>query len=545
MGHGKETPRQKMIGMMYLMLTAMLAMNVSAELLNAFALVDGGLSFTTKNYADKNAKTMNKFVEAELLNPQKVTPWREKAEQVHKGAQELLDFVRSLKYKIVETAEGKDSPALLPDGDVDSQLLEVASNTDIPAQIMILDGNGKVLKEKLNAYRQLLLGFLDKTRDAALIANIEQMLATNNPPPTKDGIEHSWESYRFEHIPLIATLPQLTKVQVDVLNAEADVMSFLLNRVDAGDFKFNKITSVVIPNSDFVLRGGEFKAEIFLAASDTTQRPKVYIGPYDSVRSVSGDEWIYTMRPGREKDTIPVASNGRGIYRAAASSNGTISFGGLIEIIGPDGVPTRKPFHHRYTVAEPSMAVSPTKMNVFYLGVDNPVDISVSGVSPDKVQVSMTGGSISKSGNGYFARPTKEGVCEVTIMADEGGSKKRIGSKQFRIKPLPDPKSTIFGIAPGVTEIQKGLLMASQGMEAKFPPDFDFDMRFQVLGFKVGVTVGGFFSEKASTGPEFTAAQKQLMQSLASGSQLTITDIKVRGADGKVRTLEPKVYRIR
>lgn len=541
MGHGKETPRQKMIGMMYLMLTAMLAMNVSAELLNAFALVDGGLSFTTKNYADKNAKTMNKFVEAELLNPQKVTPWREKAEQVHKGAQELFEFVRSLKYKIVETAEGKDSPALLPDGEVDSQQLEVSSDTNIPAQIMILDGNGKALKEKLIAYRELLLSFLDKTRDAALISNIEQMLATNNPPPTKDGIEHSWESYRFEHIPLIATLPQLTKVQVDVLNAEADVMSFLLNRVDAGDFKFNKISSVVIPNSDFVLRGGEFKAEIFLAASDTTQRPKIYVGPYDSVRSEAGDEWIYTMRPGRENDTIPVASNGRGIYRAPASSNGVISFGGLIEIIGPDGVPTRKPFRHRYTVAEPSVAVSAKKMNVFYLGVDNPVDVSAAGVNPDKVQVTMTGGTIVKKGNEYVARPAKEGVpCKVTITA-EG---KVLSTKEFRTKTVPAPKSTIFGIDPKLTEIQKGLLMASQGMDASLE-DFDFDMKFQVIGFKVGVTVAGFFSEKPSNGAEFSAEQKQLMQSLASGSRLTITDIKVRGADGKVRTLEPKVYKIR
>ncbi len=541
MGHGKETPRQKMIGMMYLMLTAMLAMNVSAELLNAFALVDGGLSFTTKNYADKNAKTMNKFVEAELLNPQKVTPWREKAEQVHKGAQELFEFVRSLKYKIVETAEGKDSPALLPDGEVDSQQLEVSSDTNIPAQIMILDGNGKALKEKLIAYRELLLSFLDKTRDAALISNIEQMLATNNPPPTKDGIEHSWESYRFEHIPLIATLPQLTKVQVDVLNAEADVMSFLLNRVDAGDFKFNKISSVVIPNSDFVLRGGEFKAEIFLAASDTTQRPKIYVGPYDSVRSEAGDEWIYTMRPGREHDTITVASNGRGIYRAPASSNGVISFGGLIEIIGPDGVPTRKPFRHRYTVAEPSVAVSAKKMNVFYLGVDNPVDVSAAGVNPDKVQVTMTGGTIVKKGNEYVARPAKEGVpCKVTISA-EG---KVLSTKEFRTKTVPPPKSTIFGIDPKVTEIQKGLLMASQGMEASLE-DFDFDMKFQVIGFKVGVTVAGFFSEKPSNGAEFSTEQKQLMQSLASGSRLTITDIKVRGADGKVRTLEPKVYKIR
>ncbi|MGP1362095.1 MAG: gliding motility protein GldM [Bacteroides sp.] len=545
MGHGKETPRQKMIGMMYLMLTAMLAMNVSAELLNAFALVDGGLSFTTRNYADKNAKVMSKFVEAELLNPQKVTPWREKAEVVHKEAQEIVDFVRSLKYKIVEIAEGKDSPALLPDGEVDSQRLEVTSSTDIPAQVMIMEGNGAKLREMLSAYRTRLLGFLDKVRDASLVTNLETMLDTNNPPPTKDGIEHSWESYRFEHIPLIATLPQLTKVQVDVLNAESDVMSFLLNRVDAGDFKFNKISPVVIPNSDYIMRGGEFRAEVFLAASDTTQRPKVYIGAYDSVRSETSDEWIYTMREGHEKDTIPVSENGRGIYRVSASSNGVVSWGGLIEIIGPDGIPIRKPFRHRYTVAEPSMAVGARKMNVFYLGVDNPIDVSVSGINSDKISVSMSGGTITKSATGYSARPTKEGVCKITITSNENGVSKVVGTKEFRVKSLPDPVASLFGMDSKATEIQKGVLMVAQGMEAQFPKDFDFDMKFQVLGFKVGVTVGGFFSEKISNGAQFTPEQKQLMSSLSSGSQLTITDIRVKGADGKERRLESKVYRIK
>ncbi len=546
MGHGKETPRQKMIGMMYLVLTAMLALNVSAELLNAFALVDSGLSFTTRNYADKNAKTMNKFVEAELLNPQKVTPWREKAELVHNGAKEIVEFVRSLKYNIVKEAEGKDSPALLPDGEVDGQRLEVASNTDIPAQVMIMEGNGRKLKEMLSSYRNVLLPLLDKTRDASLIANIEQMLDTSDPPTSKDGTEHSWESYRFEHIPLIATLPQLTKVQVDVLNAEADMMAYLLNRVDAGDFKFNNINAVVIPNSDFVLRGGEFKAEVFLAASDTTQRPKVYIGPYDSVRSETSNEWIYSMRAGHDKDTIPVSSNGRGIYRVPATSNGFMSWGGLIEIVGPDGIPIRKPFRHSYTVAEPSVAVSPTKMNVLYLGVENPVDISVSGVSPDRISVSMSGGSIVKSGRGgYVARPNKEGICEIAITANEGGVTKRMGTKQFRVKALPDPTASIFGVDAKETELSKGRLLALQGIEAQFPKDFDFEMKFQVISFKIGLTIGGFFQEKAANGAQFSAEQKQLMASLTSGSQFTITDIRVKGADGKVRNLGSKVYRIK
>lgn len=534
-----------MIGMMYLVLTAMLAMNVSADLLNAFALVDSGLTQTTRNYADKNAKTFSRFTEAELLNPKKVGPWKEKANEVHRQATEIYDFVKGLKYRIVEQAEGQGAPSLLPDGEVDSKTVTLTSNTDIPAQVLINEGNGAKLKEMVIRYRDYIEGMLDKEKDAALFEAIHQMLNTDNPPPTKDGIQHSWESYRFEHIPLIATLPQLTKVQVDVLNAEADMMSFLLNRVDAGDFKFNSINAVVIPSSDYVMRGGEFRADIFLAASDTTQRPKVYIGQYDSAVNEKTGEMVYTMKPGHENDTVPVQANGRGLLRRSASSNGTVRWGGLIEIKGPDGSPIRKPFRHSYTVAEPSLAVSPTKMNVLYLGVDNPVEVSVSGVSMDKVTAQMVGGTIRPSGGAFIAKPSPGSTkCEVVIYADENGTRKRMGSKTFRVKKVPDPVPTLFGVKPAQTTLSKGILLAAQGMEAKMPDDFDFDMKFTVLGFKVGVTVGGFFTEQASSNAQFTAKQKQLIGNLNSGQQLTITDIRAKGPDGVERVLQPKVYKV-
>lgn len=538
MGHGKETPRQKMIGMMYLVLTAMLAMNVSADLLNAFTLVDSGLSLTTRNYAGKNAQTFNRFVEAELLNPSKVGPWKAKAEKVHTTAQEIYEMVRELKYEIVKAADGPESPALGSDHEVNSEFLAQKANTDVPAQILIKDGKGAELKTKLETFREDLLSLLDKDRDSALIKSLSLMLSTDAPPPTKDGIQHSWESFRFEHIPLIAVLPQLTKVQVDVLNAESDVMGFLLSRVDAGDFKFNRINAVVIPSSDYVMRGSEFSAQIFLAASDTTQRPKVYIGAYDSTRNEATNEWIYKMRPGF--DTVPVADNGRGMLRRTAGATGTVNWGGLIEFAGPDGGLISLPFKHSYTVAEPSLAVSPTKMNVLYLGLDNPIDVSASGVASNLVTVSMTGGTIRKVGNSYVARPSGAGTSEIIVTA-EG---KRLGSKKFRVKKVPDPIPTIFGYDPDVSTLSKSQVAGAQGMEAKMK-DFDFDMSFRILGFKVGVTVGGFFTEQASNGSQFTAEQKRMMANLNPGQQLTITDIRAKGPDGVERVLQPKVYKIR
>lgn len=545
MGHGKETPRQKMIGMMYLVLTAMLALNVSADLLNAFVLVDGGLSQTTRNYANKNATTFNKFEQAELLNPQKVGPWKAKAEEIHKQSQAIYKFVKELKYRVVETADGSDSPALLENGEVDGGQVSLKTNTDVPAQVLILEGNGAKLKEMLAKYRTTIQGMLNPDKDKELYDAVSLMLDTKDPDPGADGQVYTWESYRFEHIPLIATLPQLTKVQVDVLNAEADITGFLLGKIDAGAFKFNKINAVVIPRSDFVMRGSEFTAEIFLAASDTTQKPVVYIGQYDSTLNERTGEWSYEMKG--HYDTVPVSESGRGMLRRVCGTNGSISWGGLIEIKGPEGGVIRKPFKHRYTVSEPSFAVSATKMNVLYLGVDNPIEVSVSGVSKDRIAVTMTGGTLRPSGQGYIAKPSgrPNSTCKISVAAKDGGATKSMGSKTFRIKAVPDPIPTIFGVDPKATSIRKGELSSAQGVVAQMPDDFDFDMKFQVLGFTVGTTIGQYLTEQTSSSMKFTNEQKQLIKNLTIGSQMTITNIKVKGPDGVTRTLQSKVYKIK
>ncbi len=520
-----------MIGLMYLVLTAMLAMNVSADLLNAFSLVDSGLTQTTRNYSHKNEKTYAQFEKAELMNKKKVAPWRKKADEIHQQATAINDYVRELKYKIVKLAEGAESPALLGDGEVDSNLISAKSNTDFPAQVMITEGGGKKIKDMLVKFRETALSMLDKERDAQLYEAIEGMLETNDPPATHDGIRHSWESYRFEHIPLIATLPQLTKVQVDALNAEADMMSFLLNRIDAGDFKFNSISAVVIPSGDYVQQGSEFKAQIFLAASDTTQRPKIYLGAYDSVRNKETGEWEYNMRAGQGKDTIPVSPSGRGILKRRASSLGTVHWGGLIEIKGPEGAVIRKPFKHSYTVAASSMAVSPIKMNLMYIGVDNPVAVSVAGVPADKIRVSMTNGSIVKRGKIYIAKPRGVGKCQV-IVSTTGG--RRVGTQEFRVKRVPDPVASLIGLDTG--RPTKGQLFQCKGVTAR-PKDFDFDVSFKVKSFMLETTVAGSTIEEKSSGSQFSARQKSLIRRFNSGQLIYITNVIAVGPDGKDRKI--------
>ncbi|HPW25528.1 MAG TPA: gliding motility protein GldM [Tenuifilaceae bacterium] len=545
MAHGKETPRQKMIGMMYLVLTAMLALNVSTDVLEAFVLVDNGLSRTTENYRLKNDKLYSEFDKAMLVNPVKVGPWKSKADEIKEMAREIYDYVQDLKIEVVKTSEGDDTPAI-NGREVISELIEDKANLDIGGQILIgMEGNGKAfeLKRKIIKFREKAISLLDPVRGEEMIKSINSILNTDDPPVREDGTHNSWESSRFEHIPLISVIPQLTKVQVDILNTEAEVVNYLLQQIGASDFKFNVLSATVIPNSNVVFQGSDFKAEVFLAASDTTQKPKIYLCRYDSTQNPVTKEWDYN--PIGPQEEIPVSQNGRGLYSRRAGALGQTSWSGLIEMKAPDGSIVRKPFKHTYSVLQPNVVIAPTKMNVLYLGVDNPVDISIPGVPPDKVTASISKGSIRPEGKGsYIVQPgAGASTCEITVYANLEGRRQSMGTKTFRIKKVPPPLPRIIGITGKYAE--KNQLAASLGIAAEMPQDFDFDLKYKIVSFRLSATVGGFLQEKESNGSRFTDEQKRIVSNLRSGSQLAITDIKAVGPSGDVIDLNDMVLKIR
>ncbi len=530
-----------MIGMMYLVLTAMLAMNISADLLNAFTLVDSGFSHSSENYVRKNGEALNEFAEAEISNPTKVKPWRLKAQELHAMVADIVAYVDAQKYEIVKLADGPESPALLEGNKIDSKLVESKSDTDIPAQVLITGGSATVIREKLEALRAKALSYLEPAKDGALIASIKETLNTDAPPPMKDGILHSWESYRFEHIPLIATLPQLTKVQVDALNVEADILNYLSNQIDAGDLRFNSISSVVIPTGSFLTQGTEFQAQIFLAASDTTQRPRIYIGPYDSVRDRKTGEWIYKMRNPNQQATVPVDRNGRGLYRRSTEALGSFSWGGLIEITGPDGGMIRRPFKHSYVVAPSSFAVSPTKMNVFYQGVLNPISVSAGGIPPNRLGVSVTGGQLIERGNEKFVK-VGNNAKECSVILRDTKDNKQIGVAKFRVEELPDPVASLEGIDTNMPA--KGKLLKCPGITAK-PKNFLFDIDFSVESFTLEVNTGSVWLDAKSNGSRFSEQQKRLIRSARAGTRMTLQNIRVKGPDGKVRQINGLPLKLR
>jgi len=534
MAHGKETPRQKMIGMMYLILTAMLALNVSKEVLNAFALVDDGLSKTNVNYYEKNAVLYNEFDKAAQENPAKAKQWLDKANQVKQMANDLYNKMQELKIKIIKLTDGPESPAITKNGEVITELIQVKDNMDKPSQIMVgteNGGEGRPLKTQINKFRSLLLEMVGE--DAPSVRqSIQKSLDTQDPKPV-EGKTESWESQHFEHLPLIAVITMLSVLQNNVRNAETEALRYLYSEIDAGSFKFNKLEAIVIPNSNYIIKGNPYEAKVFIAASDSTQAPTILVGSYQTIPRDDGTV-DYQMVGGSQ--TLPT-DKGVGIYKVPGSSIGIKKWGGLIVLKSPKGgADIKRPFKAEYIVEEPSMTVSPTKMNVFYLGLDNPVEISVSGVAADKIAASISNGVIRKvNGNQYIVNPTRAGVTQIRVIADMGENQKRdFGYKEFRVKMLPTPIAKVGGLREG--SITKANLLAQLGVVAEME-NFEFAATVRVTSFTVSARIGQFDREEMSNSNKFTSEQIDILQKLGKGSKVYIQDIKASLPDGSVRSL--------
>lgn len=543
MGHGKETPRQKMIGMMYLVLTAMLALNVSAEVLNAFNSVDEGLTKTTINYGLKNQVLYKEFNEQYAQNETKVKPWKEKADEVQALSQVLYDYIQELKYEIIRVSgQGKlEDGVILEDGSIHGENIKGKDQTSNSDMIMLgsnMDGKAFDVKKKLIEYREQLLSLVDE-ENTRVIESIESNLDTDDPPPTTDGEHKVWEVKHLGHMPIAAILPMLTKLQLDVRNSESEIVNYLYAQIDAGSFPVNKIEATIIPNSSYILQGNEYTADVFLAALDTTAPPIVYIGEYDSTIN---EEGVYEYNMVGNYDSLDVLE-GKGKFSRLSTSLGKQKWGGLIKVMGPDGGYITKTFKREYQIAKPNLVVSPTKMNVFYVGVDNPVSVSIAGVPGDKVVPSMTNGSIRKQRDGeYIVNPKRPGNSIISVRAEIDGTSRNMGTVQFRVRGLPDPVVKVAGKKGG--KIQRNVLAAQTGVIADME-NFEFDLEFKITEFTVSTTDrGGYTIDARTNGNVFTKAQQDLIKNLRKGQRINIEDVKAIGPDGSVRKLASIVFEI-
>ena len=531
-----ETTRQKMINMMYLVLTAMLALNVSAEVLQSFRVIDASLSQTLNNVKGKNDQIYNSFEAAFIQNPAKVKGWKDKADQVKEKTNALVTKIKDLKEELVVASGGvpksnaaalgiilsNDDPIVVSSKG-DTILIRKEDDLNTPSEIMITKKKGTDLKNSIEGYRDFMSTFLP---EGAARENFVKQLDTSDPKVklTEGGEKKTWEIMNFESKPLIAVITLLSKMQIDVQNAETNIISTLYSQIDAASFKFNKLGARILPKSTYVLKGDQFEAEIYLAAEDTTQQPEII---------VNGSKLV--MR------------EGKGVYKASASEIGTFKWKGIINFKNPEGNVVAYPFAGEYQVGEPSATISPQKMNVLYVGLANPISVSVAGVASENIEITFNNGRFEKSGNEWLVYPSKLDVTgkntRISVVANMNGEKRPMGFKDFRVKEVPTPIATIAGKNGG--NLKKEELLVEEAIFAELI-DFDFDLKFDVTKFDVNVSgAGGYEKKYPGTGKRFSTEQKNLFKSLAVNSVIYIDNIEAKDGNGSIRPLSPISFKIK
>jgi gliding motility-associated protein GldM len=521
-----------MIGMMYLVLTAMLALNVSKEAVEAFKKVDKGLTQTIANYTLKNDVIYKEFDRAASENPAKAGKYKTAAYQVKERAEEAFNFIQGLKIEIIKKAERDPETPAIKGNEVIIEEVKRIDDTNVPSEVLIgANENGKAndLKALLAEYRQFLITTLDgknPTAEEALKKSLNTDDAIN-----ADGVKERWENLNFQTLPLVAVICILSEYQVSVRNGETEVLNYLYSQIDASSFKFTKLGATVIPvTSNYVTVGSDYEARVFISATDTTQFPEYTIG-----------------------DTkLPRDEAGKGIYKVRATSTGPKKWGGVIALKAPDGSIKSYPFDASYVVGEPNVIVSPTAMNVMYMGIPNPIDVSVPGISPDKLKIRVVNGTFStekvKNSKGenfkgaWAVKPNAVGQnVQVIVTADINGKPVQYAPYDFRVKRIPDPVAIFGGKSTG--SISRADALAQQGVFA-IMPDFDFELNYTVTGFTIFYTDKGMDIEETCTGSNLTPKQKQALNGLTRGKNLMIKDIKALGPDNKPRDLNAIVLKI-
>ena len=498
-----ETPRQKMIGMMYLVLTAMLALNVSADVLNGFLLVDESLRTTIKATDMRNETLYDEFQYIYEQNPEKTKEWLDKATQVKLKSDTFFNYIQNFKYEMVKMADGDET-------DPNLEVIVNLSNTDVTGTYALVQRHGAELKEKMAEYKDFLISFV--TNDSARARRYEVIFETPDRRSSHSGEMMSWEYSIFESMPLGATVTILTKIQNDIRSVEADLINYLKNQTDALDFRVNKIEALVVPNSKYVIKGGKYSAQIVLSAVDSTKVPQIYVGS-------------------RELDA-------NGLYEVSCGSTGSFNYSGYIQLQKNDGSIAQYPFKSEYIVGEPSVTISNTDLNVVYRGYDNKFSVSVPGVSSDKVKVNVVGAVCRQSGKGWIIRPEGSNK-EVTIQvsAEVDGKMQSMGSSVYRVKALPKPMAYLNA---GENKMynegnipRNALINGTSFLEASYGPDGLLNLDFKITGFTLMTDYG----TTEARGNKFTAAQLQQLKQLKKGALVNIVNIKAAGPDGKEQRL--------
>lgn len=510
MAGGKETTRQRMINIMYLVLLAMLALNVSDTILDAFKNINDSLDTSKNNVNTSINQLFSAFENSKLKEePARAKPIYDKAKQAQKAADELNNYIESIKKELTQAGDGIDP---------ETEDLVNRSNQDIAQNIMINQKKADELKKRINATREKLISLLDP----ADRANVSFSLEAKDPVRKRKG---NWqETYFGEGTPLTAAMTILTKLQADTKNAEAEVVKKLFGNMDKAQVNLDQFAAVAVAPTSYVIQGQPYTAEVFLTASDSRSTPDI---------TVNGNKLSI--------------KDGKGTYSGGTGSVGQFTWVGTIRVRQTDGqVKEYKTQPQTYQVAKPSASVSSTKLNVIYAGIANPFTVSAAGFPLESVRASISGGSMSGSNGNYNVNVPGSMVGQevsINVSANNAGKTVSLGSQKFRVKAIPAPVAKVGGRAGG--DIASVQLKSETEIEADLD-DFPFDVKFKIQRYKLtiikprsdAVTVAG-------SGGSFAGAVKGAMNSITPGTRVFFEDIVSVGPDGRQRILPSLAFSVK
>jgi len=526
MAGGKVSPRQKMINMMYLVLTALLALNVSKEILKAFHLMEVSFNKANANVDKKNQNILEALRVQADSRKDEVGPYYNRALEVKKISSDFVKYVEDLKKTLISHTDGRKE-SKKGEGSDETELIE-ADNIELHANYFFKspsDQKAKELTDLVNSTREKLIGQLkgDGTKvviDQADKVKIETLtnLRTNYDEKSYPG----WAEMYFEHSPLAGVITMLTKMQNDCRNTEADIIEVLAKNIDKQKYTFDVLEAKVIASSSAVMVGSEYRAEVILVASNSKSESPVVVG-------------------GR---TLPM-EEGKGIYTVRPSTQGEFSWSGNVVVTGPDGKTKPYPFEAKYQAFQGAATISADAMNVLYIGLENPISISVAGYTPKDILPSITGGSLKpKTGGGYIATVTAPGKAIISASVKmRDGSMRKMGEQPYRIKQVPKPES-LYGTLESGNYTSAALL--GQNNIAAVLPNFVFEgIRFSVQSYNA------MFVPKRGNAEVFPSTTSSILPSLKSklstakrGDKLLVDDIQAIGPGGIKKRLNPIVITI-
>ncbi len=491
-----KEPRQLMINLMYLVLTAMLALNVSAEIFSAFTMVDSSLRQSNEVLDDANDPIPGEIARLAQKDPDAYGHIPPKAKMAVEYGNSISEYIEKLKVDLIEEAGGYDE-----DGKMRGY-----KNKDVTTRVLVgldpnkQEGKGFELEAMITEYRNKFLDLIEED-DKILF---EKNISLSTTDDWKKSDKKSWAQYTFQQMPLGAVLPLLSKVENDAKSTENAVLNYFLKKVGGEDIVFNQFKVVSAPKKSYVIMGETFETDIFLSASSS---------------SIEG------MTVKVNGSNVPV-KDGVANYSASASSTGIKPYNVEISITNPvTGEVTTEKGSFEYEVGQRSAAISLDKMNVFYIGVPNPITVSAAGISSNELVVNGTGGGIKispKGGSSFEVNVTTQGEATLTL---SGGGLTPTPFK-YRVKRIPDPVPEVAGVSGGT--MGNGTFKAQGGLIANLK-DFDFDARCNITGYSLTrVARREDPVTEVNGGASFTGSSRRLVDQAKPGDTYFFNDIKAK-----------------